>query len=299
MTEIRRKFSIGSEWVYLKIYTGPKATDRLLTSYLRPLAHNLLKENAIDKWFFIRYADPEHHIRFRLHVTDPSFLGTVLSQVHYIISECMETDLIWNIISETYTRELERYIPQAYDDVETYFGLESEMIIKVIDMLEGDEGEEIRWLFALRAIDSLLDDFGYDEDGKLVMLEKLKLNFAIEFNTNKQLQKQLDVKYRTHQKMIENFLSNREQNPEFAPLLKSIEMKSEAVVDCIKNMNLYLSENKRDGIIGSMIHMLMNRLFRSKNRLHEMVLYDMLYRHYRKEWGKRTFLKKSDLSLTP
>lgn len=293
MTEIRRKFSIGSEWVYLKIYTGPKATDRLLTSYLRPLAHNLLKENAIDKWFFIRYADPEHHIRFRLHVTDPSFLGTVLSQVHYTISECLETDLIWNIISETYSRELERYIPQAYDDVETYFGLESEMIVKVIDMLEGDEGEELRWLFALRAIDSLLDDFGYDEDGKMIILEKLKSNFAQEFNTNKQLQKQLDSKYRANQKKIESFLSHQEKDPELMPLFESIELKSRASVSCIKKMSFYLNETNRDSILGSIIHMLMNRIFRSKNRLHEMVLYDMLYRHYRKEWGKRTFLKKA------
>ena len=37
----------------------------------------------------------------------------------------------------------------------------------------------------------------------------------------------------------------------------------------------------------SMIHMSMNRWFRTKNRLHELVLYEFLTRYYTSETAKR------------
>ena len=38
-----------------------------------------------------------------------------------------------------------------------------------------------------------------------------------------------------------------------------------------------------DNLLISYIHMFMNRLFRSKQRLHEMVIYGFLFRYYRSQ----------------
>ena len=46
-----------------------------------------------------------------------------------------------------------------------------------------------------------------------------------------------------------------------------------------------------DSLLASYIHMMMNRLFKSKNRLHELVLYEFLYRYYKGEQAKEKYIK--------
>lgn len=41
---IKRTFLPGSEWVYLKLYTGAKTADELLTDYISPLLNQMLDE---------------------------------------------------------------------------------------------------------------------------------------------------------------------------------------------------------------------------------------------------------------
>ena len=61
----------GSEWLFFKIYTGPKSADTLLAGPLRILVTSLLERAHVDSFFFIRYTDPEYHIRLRFHLPDP------------------------------------------------------------------------------------------------------------------------------------------------------------------------------------------------------------------------------------
>jgi thiopeptide-type bacteriocin biosynthesis protein len=63
---IKRSFTIGEEWLYFKIYCGVKTANELLISVVEPLVTKLRKEKKITLWFFIRYSDPEHHLRIRL-----------------------------------------------------------------------------------------------------------------------------------------------------------------------------------------------------------------------------------------
>ena len=76
--EIQRNFSIGSEWLYYKLYTGHKTADFILTEVIKPLTEEFLEKGLIDKWFFIRYADPKHHIRLRFHCLDTKNIGKVI-----------------------------------------------------------------------------------------------------------------------------------------------------------------------------------------------------------------------------
>ena len=85
-------------------------------------------------------------------------------------------------------------------------------------------------------------------------------------------------------------------NDELAPLLYILEEKSAAlrpvmqeVVRRYKDKEL---EMPIDDLMRSLIHMLMNRIFRDRNRLHEMVLYDFLYRSYKSDWARKKYQKK-------
>ncbi|MBQ4801211.1 thiopeptide-type bacteriocin biosynthesis protein [Aquimarina sp. MMG015] len=294
MVDVQRSFIIGSEWLYYKIYTGPKTSDLILTDIIRPIATHLLDKGIIDKWFFIRYNDPKHHIRVRFHYNKPENIAEVINTLYGSLKEFSDEDLIWKIQLDTYQREVERYGGETMSISEELFFLDSRMIVDFLDMIDGDEGEELRWLFGVRAIDQLLQDFGYSEDDKLALLERLKTGFGVEFGMNKGLKKQMDKKFRNEHDKIKNFLSfKRDSDPDYAPIIDALDEKSISSKDLVKEILTIVDKNQLDDMMSSYIHMLMNRLFRSKNRLHEMVLYDLLYRTYKVAWGIRKFKNKT------
>ena len=70
---IARTFPPGSEWLYAKLYIGTATADRVLCEELAPLAADAVASGAARRWFFIRYADPNWHLRVRFH-GDPLML---------------------------------------------------------------------------------------------------------------------------------------------------------------------------------------------------------------------------------
>jgi len=82
MADIQRSFIIGSEWLYYKIYTGPKTSDLVLTDIIKPVVANLIANDTIDSWFFIRYNDPKHHIRVRFHYNKPADVAIIINELY-------------------------------------------------------------------------------------------------------------------------------------------------------------------------------------------------------------------------
>lgn len=283
---IQRSFILGDQWLYYKIYTGPKTSDNVLTEILKPIAEKLIDENTIQQWFFIRYADPKHHIRVRFKYDDPHKIGTIINALFPELKNFIDEDLIWKIQLDTYQRELERYGTNTMELSETLFYHDSKMMVDFLNLIEGDEGEEIRWLFGLRAIDSLLNSFKYQDNQKLELLDNLKTGFGREFGMSRPLKKQLDDKYRKEREKIDYFMVfEAEANPDYAPIIEVLENKFENTTpvagEVLKHQEQNSLEMPLNNLMGSYIHMLMNRLFKSNNRMHEMVCYDFLYRYYR------------------
>lgn len=71
----QKTFTIGSEWMYYKIYCGVKTADDIMLKVIQPICKQLLQEQSIDKWFFIRYSDPDAHLRVRFHLTSPDSIS--------------------------------------------------------------------------------------------------------------------------------------------------------------------------------------------------------------------------------
>lgn len=280
--EIQRNFSIGSEWLYFKLYGGVKVTDRILLDNIKPLVDELLLKKLIDSWFFIRYSDPDNHLRIRFHLPDTSKIGEVIQLFYQFIRPAEEAKYIWKIQTETYVRELERYKYQSIILSEKLFFYDSQSIVHFLEATAGDERENIRWLWGIRAIDSLLNDFDFNLVDKLNLMEKLKDAFGREFNMNISLKQQLDKKYRENRPQIEGFLGK--ENPEsiFFPLTEILEIKSQNLKPTIKNiLEINQSATELYDILASYIHMLLNRLIPANQRLHELLIYDFLFRQYK------------------
>lgn len=298
---IQRNFILGDSWLFYKIYTGPKTSDAILTEVIRPIAVQLLEEKVIDQWFFIRYGDPKHHLRVRFHYDKPGNIAVIVNRLLPYFRYYSEKDLIWKIEADTYKRELERYGSNTMELGETLFFHDSEMITDFLDMIEGDEGEALRWLFSLRAMDALLESFQYAEEEKLALMESLKTGFGEEFGMSRPLKKQLDDKYRKQRAKIDAFMTfQQEDDPDYAPILQVLEQKSRNISPVVKAILKHREESTLEmplnDLMGSYIHMLMNRLFKSGNRMHEMVCYDFLYRYYRSAIARRKKGKSNTVS---
>lgn len=278
----QRSFIIGDQWLYYKIYTGFKTSDVILTEIIKPITTELLKNNLIDKWFYIRYSDPKNHIRIRFHCPENKNIFEVINKLNPYLKEYLMSDLIWNIQIDTYQREIERYGENTIELSEELFFHDSNMIVEFIDLIEGEEGEEIRWLFCLKAINNFLDDFRYSNREKLNLLENLKIGYANEFDLTKAQRIQVNSKYRNNRKIIEDFmLYTIKENEKYIEIEDLLSTKSyftaniiKKIIDINKNETLNLNS-----FVSSHIHMLTNRLFKSKGRLNEMVVYDFLYRY--------------------
>jgi len=279
---IQRNFIIGDDWLYYKIYTGRKTTDYILVEVLKPIIEKLIENKIIINWFFIRYEDPKHHIRLRFNLSNDKNLCLIIDSLKDSLKNLIEQDLVWKVQIDTYQREIERYGEKTIELAEELFFIDSQLIVIFLSLIEGNEGEEIRWLFSLYAIDILLDNFNYSKENKLFLLEQLKTGFGNEFGMNRNLKKQLDNKYRIERKKIETFLDlDKDTNSEYILILESLEIYSHNLRPIAKRILQQKENLKLDNLISSFIHMTMNRLFVSKNRFHEMVVYDFLYRYYK------------------
>lgn len=277
---IQRNFIVGDEWLYYKIYTGFKTSDTILTEIIRPITSQLIKNNQIKKWFFIRYSDPDSHIRIRFQFSKEQNYFEVINKLNPLFKKYLNADLIWKIQIDTYQREIERYSEQTIELSEELFYYDSILATKFIDLIEGEEGEEIRWLFCLKAIDQFLNDFKYSNTQKLKLLENLKNNFAAEFEITKYLKLQLDNKYRNNRKTIESFMNHLTKDGEhYLEIEKLLKAKSKSISNITEQIISYKKLDLSD-FLNSHIHMITNRLFKSNGRSNEMVLYDFLYRHY-------------------
>jgi thiopeptide-type bacteriocin biosynthesis protein len=290
MKTVQRTFMPGSKCVYLKIYTGVKTADGILTRDISSIITNLYKNNWIEKWFFIRYADPDFHLRIRVFVTEGTYSGEVIHSFHNRLKRLEKAGLIWKIQLDTYNRELERYGNNLMKEAETRFYIDSECAIKKMKKLNEKE-ESYRWMIALYAIDQLLSDFSVDIATKQQWMERLSLAFRAEFGFDMYNSKQFNVKYREHKATIEKVLNNRIESDDFNALRLPVQKRSEKLQPLISQIQFKLSKKKipdisLESLLSSYIHMLLNRLFRSKNRQHEMVLYDFLNRYYKSEIAK-------------
>ncbi|TGE25956.1 hypothetical protein E5K00_12420 [Hymenobacter aquaticus] len=273
---VAREFSLGSEWLYYKFYCGQKVADRILTEVIRPLTEELLSQGLIDKWFFIRYADPDNHIRLRLHLPDVKRIGEIVYLVNTFVQPCTNNGYIWKTQIDTYRRELERYGHRTMELSESLFFEDSRAVLTILEEA-GNDDNATPWIWGLRQINALLDAFDCTLPQKLALLHGLKESFAQEFGMDKTLKLQLDAKYRSFRSAIqrtlheEDFLgaANRHMRT-IACQINEVERQGELDVD-------------KGQLLGSYIHMLLNRLIPVDARLHEMVLYDFLHRQYQSQ----------------
>ena len=295
---VDREFLVGSSWLYTKVYAGNKIGDRVLINTILPLTQKLIRKGTIDKWFFIRYNDPESHLRIRFHnALQPDFWKEVLDQLNEELNPLIQKGVVSQLVVATYRRELERYGTGTMSLSEDMFHADSVAVANVLRAIQGGQCEHYRWLYALKNVDTLLNDFAYTTEKKAQIINRLQNMFFHEFNRGRvksKLKYSLDQKYRAIKREVEGILAPTINT---YPSLKGLNHFDER-----SNKNRFiihaLRGNQQQGsklieeIIPSYIHMTLNRTFLARRRRHELVLYHYLSKYYQSQIAYKKRLDK-------
>jgi thiopeptide-type bacteriocin biosynthesis protein len=284
-TTTKNEFIIGDEWIYFKIYTGKSTSDIVISDFIRKLTSILTNRKIIDKWFFIRYSDPENHLRLRLHLINTKSIGEVITIFNKRIKKYYQSSLVWNIQIETYRQETQRYGFETMSSSEDLFFYDSEMVTNFITYLNNIENKDLRWLFCISSIDNFLNSFSYTIDEKINLFKKLKEAFSNEFNIDRNTKKQIGKKYKSYLNEIitftDDYFFDEKYHLQIEKIISARNKKSKNVIANILNMkNKDMLSVSTEKLIISHIHMHTNRLFNSEPRFCELVLYDFLYKFY-------------------
>jgi thiopeptide-type bacteriocin biosynthesis protein len=285
-SSVRRRFPPGSEWLYAKLYTGTGTADQILNHQVGPLVRSSLTSGAVDAWFFIRYGDPDWHLRLRLHGEPRRLHAEVLPSLEAAVAPLLEAGGLWRLQLDTYEREVERYGgDRGIELAENVFAADSEAVLTIMGALSGDAGLDFRWRLAMRGIDLLFEDLGLTLEEKRFVARRAREGFGREFGIDGNFRGQMSRRYRAERARIEALLDSAHEAP--APLAAGLEalrrrsLRLAPVAAELRELDQVgrLSATISD-IAMSYAHMHANRLLRSAQRAQELVLYEFLERAY-------------------
>jgi lantibiotic biosynthesis protein len=292
-TSCARRFPPGSEWLYLKLFTGPATADQVLRRAARAVGSSLQAGGA-DQWFFIRYADPDWHLRLRIHGAPDKLLHETLPLLTRVLAPLLETGQLWRVQLDTYEQEVERYGGEAGIRLaERIFHADSDAVLAIAGQLTGDAGAELRWRVALRGIDLLFDDLGLTLEQKRAIAGRARHGYGSEFGAGGDFSREVSRRYRTERASVEALLDPHQAPPaELAASLRVLHQRSMALAPAAQELRAAADAGRLSAGIPelamSLAHMHVNRMLRSAQRAQELVLYELLGRAYSSQAARRS-----------
>lgn len=267
--KLDRFYYPGSKWLFYKLYCGRKGADELLVNHIYRIVSLLYRQGMIEKWFFIRYFDPDFHVRVRFCLKRQEDVHYVISTMYDKLRVLIKEKIIWKIQIDTYERELERY--PNIDNAENVFCIDSDMILHILRVVK--QSHEIRWKIAIYIVETYLSFCKYSDEQKILLLEFILNSFKEEFGFDEHNSKSLNLLYRTHRQEIKDIIEGNCREEMF---LRCINVTKKSC----KILTKYIKDNSSREII-DYIHMSMNRLFISCSKQYELTFYFCLYKYYK------------------
>ncbi|MGA5418464.1 lantibiotic dehydratase [Streptomyces pseudogriseolus] len=158
----------GSDWLFAKLYCPEVFAVDLITSQIASFSRRAVADGLTADWFFLRYADPDFHLRLRLR-GDPEILRTELaSHLFTWGSSLLTTGMCTRLSLDTYEREVDRYGgPEGTEVAELVFAADSAATADLLALDRDQVGLIDRTLLAVLAVDDLLACLGLDGQERL------------------------------------------------------------------------------------------------------------------------------------
>jgi len=247
----------NSSWLYYKLYGCSKRQNELIAVAYESL-EKIVAEGIARKYFFIRYHDPEPHLRVRIQPAD-NMMPDLFTNISKWLEGLYDDGLISKAVSDSYIRETERYGgPGLIEYAEDYFCNDSKLAMSLLTKYRyGDLRLNIDFI-GVSFIISVFEAFGLsleEQDAVLSLQSDIKA-YRKEFRDNrKMIMRAVDSSDNWFE--VRSFTQNPEVYDFISDNTQSLKKLAEAVYEYDHKGEL---TNTVRGIITSVIHMFCNRL---------------------------------------
>lgn len=263
-----RNFAPGSRWVYVKLYAGSVCLDELLRENLPAFLADPAHRHLIQSWFFIRYVDPENHLRIRF-LSNPGQEGSLLDAVSTWANQLMTTDSRVRLVQfDTYQRELERFGLATIDTCEHWFSYDSQTVVTLLSLLNG-QADWQRLRVGCLFVHQLLTAWQYDPIGQCRLVETWRDSFLHEFQVDKSFLLDVNSLFRDYKNVLVK--PGPDEQP-LAALVTDYHVQATALYEKLRLVDTQSPER----LISSITHLFLNRLFIDSQRQNELIVYCFL-----------------------
>lgn len=271
---------LGREWLYTKLYVAPALEDDVLAGPARELIASIMSLGLADQWFFVRYSDPEPHVRIRFHGAPHRLIHELLPLLTDWTNALIDQGSVRRFALDTYEQETERFGgPGGMQAAEALFAADSQAVLDLLKMtcagtpLGLEAGPSGRWLLAVLTVDALLHGCGLDGVTRLEWCRE-------------QVRSRHDAshEYRLWKASLRRLLADSQaydslpSGPEFAAILDRLRDAGAAFGRTIKELEMAsrLTRPSAD-IYQSVVHLHLNR-FLGRDRAEENRVIALLWR---------------------
>ncbi|AKD55848.1 lantibiotic dehydratase [Spirosoma radiotolerans] len=265
---LTRHFAPGSQWVYLKLYAGCAYLDELLLESLPDFLTDLAQRQLIQSWFFIRYLDPQNHLRIRFLATEAQD-RSLLDAVSAWANQLMTTDSrVMQVQFDTYQREIERFGSTTIEICENWFWYDSRAVLNLLVLLNGQPDWQ-RLRVGCLFVHQLLIAWQYDPISQCHLVETWRDSFLREFRVDKSFQTDVNSLFRDHKHALVK------PSPNEQILIGLLTDYHAQAATFHKNLQTADAQSP-ERLLSSITHLFLNRLFIDSQRKNELIVYCFL-----------------------
>ena len=282
---VQRAFAPGDEWLYFKVYCAQSTANHLLREVVAPLAaFHEQQDEPKQPWFFIRYADPENHLRVRFRAA-PDTQRALQERATVMLRPLVESGTVHRVAIDTYVRETERYGgPLGIGLAENLFHADSVSVLRIVKHLDAHADEALVWKATALGFDRLLTDFELDLLERHRVVSSAREGFHREFDVGRTTRDQLAHRFREERADLEALVTGRPQGALVA-VGRAFDDRSALTVDVVGALRECAEGNElecsMDDLLLSLLHMHANRALTVSARAQEFVIHEFLSRTYR------------------
>jgi thiopeptide-type bacteriocin biosynthesis protein len=281
-----RIFFPGSKWLFAKLYTGTSNVDLILREHLCPFLTDLTQSGILRSWFFVRYADPEWHLRLRL-TAEPSILNSeILPALEVFARKLLDDRCIWKLQFDPYEREIERYGGgEGIVLSESVFHHDSVAVLRLVRLTNTPDLNDARWLYACLGVDAFLDDLSIPSDQRPEFMRSLTGTQVRRGGIPSNWRDYVSRAFRKHRAVLDLVVVRKvHDTKDIATAVGVLAQRSQGIRPVIQRLTSLAAQGGLteglDSIAASYVHMFLNRLFHAETSLQELLVYEALARTY-------------------
>ncbi|KAF6659318.1 lantibiotic dehydratase [Paenibacillus polymyxa] len=154
----------GGVWFYAKLYGMESRQNEFIGLYWDECIRQAKEMGIVEYAYYIRYADPESHIRVRFKMSSEKLVPDFFTMFHDWAKVWIREGLITKFVIDTYEPEIERYGgPELMGLAESMFADDSEVAAKLIRLNRFKQNKLDLDIVAVLSVIHLLRQLGFNE----------------------------------------------------------------------------------------------------------------------------------------